>query len=210
VRVGCPKSARSGHSVIYVIVGKVLPAPAQQEASLPEPDGNRDELRARLWRLPRQLLLALINGTAILVIVAAILALVALSKVTHLANDVASTMTDAVLSRIDVKPRQVLANLQNVAAEVYALRGSLKQARAEGAARLDPQVAKLSETLSALQASIEQLGEARSSLIDEAITRMGREMAERLQNFKECKPAQANADTFASPAMAESLRLPSM
>jgi len=196
--------------VIYVIVGKVLPAPAQQEASLPEPDGNRDELRARLWRLPRQLLLALINGTAILVIVAAILALVALSKVTHLANDVASTMTDAVLSRIDVKPRQVLANLQNVAAEVYALRGSLKQARAEGAARLDPQVAKLSETLSALQASIEQLGEARSSLIDEAITRMGREMAERLQNFKECKPAQANADTFASPAMAESLRLPSM
>jgi hypothetical protein len=39
--------------------------------------------------LPRQLLLALINGTAILVIVAAILALVALSKVTHLANDVA-------------------------------------------------------------------------------------------------------------------------
>jgi hypothetical protein len=58
-----------------------------------EPDSNRGELRARLWRLPRRLLLALINGTAILVIVAAILALVALSKVTHLANDVASTMT---------------------------------------------------------------------------------------------------------------------
>jgi hypothetical protein len=84
---------------------------------LPEPDSTRDELRARLWRLPRQLLLALINGTAILVIVAAILALVALSKVTDFANDVASTMTDAVLSRIDVKPRQVLANFQNVAAE---------------------------------------------------------------------------------------------
>jgi hypothetical protein len=66
---------------------------------LPEPDSTRDELRARLWRLPRQLLLALINGTAILVIVAAIVALVALSKVTHLANDVASAMTDAVLSR---------------------------------------------------------------------------------------------------------------
>ena len=41
---------------------------------MPEPDSTRDELRARLWRLPRQLLLALINGTAILVIVAAILA----------------------------------------------------------------------------------------------------------------------------------------
>jgi hypothetical protein len=66
---------------------------------LPEPD-KRDELRARLRRLPGQLLLALINGTALLVIVAAIIALVAISKVTNLANDVASTMTDAVLSRI--------------------------------------------------------------------------------------------------------------
>jgi hypothetical protein len=34
-----------------------------------EPDGNR--ISARLWRLPAQLLLALINATAILVIVAA-------------------------------------------------------------------------------------------------------------------------------------------
>jgi hypothetical protein len=121
---------------------------------LPEPDDNSDELHARVWRLPRQLLLALINGTAILVIVAAILALVAFSKVTHLVNDVAATMTDAVLARIDVKPQQVLANLQNVAADVRELAESLKQARTEGAARLDPEVTKLNERLSALQASV--------------------------------------------------------
>jgi hypothetical protein len=53
--------------------------------------------------------MALINGTAILVIVAAILALVATSKVTHLAENVSATMTDAVLSRIDVEPQQLLA-----------------------------------------------------------------------------------------------------
>jgi hypothetical protein len=157
---------------------------------LPEPDGNRDELRARLWMLPRQLLLALINATAILVIVAAILALVAFSKVTHLANDVAATMTDAVLSRIDVKPQQVLANLQGVAADVRALSASLKEARVQGPARFDPEVAKLSDRLGALQASIQKLGEARSSLIDEAITRMGSALAEGPKNFKECKPAQ--------------------
>jgi len=38
-----------------------------------EPD--RNGISARLWRLPRQLLLALVNATAILVIVAAIFAL---------------------------------------------------------------------------------------------------------------------------------------
>ena len=36
---------------------------------------DRPGISARLWRLPGQLLLALINGTAILVIVASILAL---------------------------------------------------------------------------------------------------------------------------------------
>jgi hypothetical protein len=43
-----------------------------------EPDGS--EISARLWRLPGQLLLALINATAILVIVAAIVALVAIAR----------------------------------------------------------------------------------------------------------------------------------
>jgi flagellar motility protein MotE (MotC chaperone) len=155
---------------------------------LPEQHSNTDELRERLWRLPGQLLLALINGTAILVIVAAILALVALSKVTHLADDVASTMTDAVLSRIDVKPQQVLADLQNVTTKVQELGKAFKQVKAEAPDRLDPEVAKLNERLGALQANIEQLREARSSLIDEAIARIGRALSETLQNLKGCKP----------------------
>ena len=77
---------------------------------MPAPDSN--ELSLRLRRLPRQLLMALINGTAILVIAAAILALVATWKVTHLAENVSTTMTDAVLSRIDVEPQQLLAGVR--------------------------------------------------------------------------------------------------
>jgi hypothetical protein len=47
-----------------------------------EPDGSG--ISARLWRLPGQLLLALINATAILVIVAAIVTLVRLRASTVL------------------------------------------------------------------------------------------------------------------------------
>ena len=155
---------------------------------MPEPDSYKKEVRARLRRLPLHLLLALINGTAILVIVAAILGLLALSRVNHLADNVASTMTDAVLSRINLEPQQVLATFKDVAADVDRLVGLLKQARSEGPSRLDPEVEKLSERLSALRASIKQLDEARSSLVDEAITRIGRALAETLQ--KECKPNQ--------------------
>ena len=96
-------------------------------------------------------------------------------------------MTDAVLSRINLEPQQVLATFKYVAA-VDRLVGLVKQARSEGPSRLDPEVAKLSERLSALRASIKQLDEARSSLVDEAITRIERALAETLR--KECKPDQ--------------------
>lgn len=49
---------------------------------MPEPDRNGTS--ARLWRLPGQLLLVLINTTSILVIVAAILTLVAIARINHL------------------------------------------------------------------------------------------------------------------------------
>src|SRR6202790_2173519 len=72
----------------------------RQEATMAEPDGSG--ISARLWRLPRQLLLALINATAILVIVAAILALVAIARINSFAENVVTTMTEAVLSKVDL------------------------------------------------------------------------------------------------------------
>ena len=47
-------------------------------------------ISARLWRLPGQLLLALINATAVLVIVAAILTILALARVEHFMANVAA------------------------------------------------------------------------------------------------------------------------
>ena len=105
---------------------------------MPAPDSNERSLRLR--RLPRQLLMALINGTAILVIAAAILALVATWKVTHLAENVSATMTDAVLSRIDVEPQQLLAGIRSVGGDVRSLAKTLKEARAEEAFRQDPKI----------------------------------------------------------------------
>jgi hypothetical protein len=76
----------------------------------------KSEFSKRLRRLPGQLLLALVDGTAVLVIAAAI---VASSKLTHLAQNVTSTMTDAVLSRVDGDPRQVIQNIQRVSDHVH-------------------------------------------------------------------------------------------
>src|SRR5215831_2870299 len=86
-----------------------------------EPDDNG--ISARLWRLPAQLLLALINATAILVIVAAILALVAIARIGHIAEAV----TETALSKVDLPPKDVLANLRNLTAEVRTLDNTLRE-----------------------------------------------------------------------------------
>ncbi|MEE9589311.1 MAG: hypothetical protein V3V97_14955 [Hyphomicrobiaceae bacterium] len=151
---------------------------------MPEP--GRSEFSTRLRKLPRQLLLALINGTAMLVIAAAILAIIASSKVTYLAQNVASTMTDAVLSRVGGDPQRVAQNLQSVSDEVRTLLAALEQTKVDGAARLGPEIARLSEQLSSLEATIEQLRDARSRLIDEAIAKVGSSLSEGLQNFRAC------------------------
>jgi hypothetical protein len=136
------------------------------------------------------MLMALINGTAILVIVEAILALVATWKVTHLAENVASTMTDAVLSRIDVEPQLLLAGIHSVGDDTRALAKTLKQAGAEGTFRQDPEIERLSERLGTLRASIERLGDARSQLVEEAMARVARAVAEGLENFRACSPTR--------------------
>jgi hypothetical protein len=101
-----------------------------------EPDGNG--ISARLWRLPGQLLLALINATAILVIVAAIVALVAIAHINHFAENVVATMTEAVLSKVDLPERDVLANIRNRRRKFAPLATRFGRSRMENARPFNP------------------------------------------------------------------------
>ena len=108
-----------------------------------EPDGNG--ISARLWRLPGQLLLALINATAILVIVAAIVALVAIARINHFAENITAKMTAAVLAKVDLPEREVLANIRNLTAEVRTLGNTLREIKDGERPALQPELAKLKE-----------------------------------------------------------------
>ena len=95
-------------------------------------------------------------------------------------------MEGAVLSRVGGDPQRVAQNLQSVSDEVRTLLAALEQTKVDGAARLGPEIARLSEQLSSLEATIEQLRDARSRLIDEAIAKVGSSLSEGLQNFRAC------------------------
>jgi hypothetical protein len=132
-------------------------------------------------------LLALLNGTAVLVIVASVLALVASAKVNHLAQNVAATMTDAVLSRVAVKPAKFRETLEGVSADIRTLTAALKQRKTDAAASLNPAIQRLNERLTALEAGVERLGDARAALIDEAVAKLSLSVGETLQRFGACK-----------------------
>jgi hypothetical protein len=162
---------------------------------------GRSELSKRLRRLPGQLLLALVNATAVLVIGAAVLALVAMMRIEHFAGNVAATMTEAVLSKVELPQRNVLANLQTLTTEVRALRSALADLRAGENAPLAAEVARLREVLANLNTSLERLRHARSLLTDEAVEQLGRTVTDALVRLKGCPPERATVLPRQSPEL---------
>jgi hypothetical protein len=147
---------------------------------------DRNGISARLWRLPGQLLLALINATAILVIAAAILALVAIARIDHFAGNLVATMTEAVLSKVDLPAKDVLANLRSLTAEVRTLGNALGEIKAGENSVLQFEIVRLKEALTVLNISVDRLGNARSILTDEAIGQLGRTVTDVLMKLRDC------------------------
>ncbi len=147
---------------------------------------NRNKLSARLRRLPVNFLLALINATAILVIVAAILVLVAMVRIDNFSGRMASTMTAAVLSKIDLPSKDVLGNLRNLTEEVRTLGNTLREIKVGENPAVQLEIARLREALAALNGSVDRLANARTILTDEAIGQLGRAVTDTLTKLKGC------------------------
>ena len=147
---------------------------------------EHDRISARLRRLPGQFLLALLNATAILVIVAAILVLVAIARVEHFAGNITATMTDAVLSKVDLPSRDVLANVRELTGEVRALGSALREIKPGENPVLQSEIARLRERLSALSISVDRLRNSRSILTDEVAARFGDTITQTLMKLRDC------------------------
>ena len=160
---------------------------------------NHYGISARLWRLPGQLLLALINATAILVIVAAILALVAIARIDHFAGNIAATMTDAVLSKVDLPSRDVLANVRELTGEVRALGNTLREIKAGENPVLQSEIARLRESLGAVRTSVDRLASARSILTDQVAARFGDAITRTLMKVRDCS-SKVGPDGAAPPS----------
>ena len=157
------------------------------------PASNRTALSTRLRRLPGELALALVNATAILVIIAAILALVAMTRINNFAGTLAATMTESALSKIDLPSRDVLKNLNDLTAELRSVRSSFREARKGADPILESKIARLEQAAGTLSANIERLTKARTILTDEAIGQLGRSVSDTLTKLRGCPSTAGQA-----------------
>ena len=149
-------------------------------------ESDRNEIYARLRRLPVDFLLALTNATAILVIVAAILALIVMVRIDNFAGSVVTTMTEAVLSKIDLPSKNVLANLRNLTEEVRTLGNTLREIKVGENPVVQIEITRLKEALTTLNVSIDRLANTRTILTDEAIGQLGRAVTDTLTQMRGC------------------------
>jgi Fic family protein len=149
-------------------------------------DPDRNKISGRLQRLATELLLALLNATAILVIIAAILTLVAMAHINNFAGNVATTMTEAALAKIDLPSRDVLANLRNLTEEVRTLGNTLKDIKLADNPAAQSRIERLKDALTALNASIDRLATAKTILSDEAIKQLAATVTDTLMKMKGC------------------------
>lgn len=141
---------------------------------------------ARLRRLPVDFLFALVNATAILVIIAAIFALVAMVRIDNFAGSVVTTMTEAVLSKVDLPSKKVLANLQDLTMEVRTLGNTLREIKVGENPVVQVKIERLNEALTAVKVSVDRLADTRTILTDEAIEHLGRAVTEALTTMRGC------------------------
>ena len=153
---------------------------------------NDRSLSARLRLLPGQFLLALVNATTILVIVAAVLTIIAISKAENAATNISAAMTEAVLSRLGTEPKQLLSRVESVQADIRELSEALKTINVGNNTILAPQIDSLKARLAETRVSIKGLVEARTALINQAVSEVRTAIIDGLATLRPCSAPSAN------------------
>lgn len=143
-------------------------------------------LGRRLRRLPGQFLLALVNATAILVILAAVLALVAVGRLEGAAHQV-STIVGARLSPHLTVDGSVLAQeVRGLRDDLASYRTALGEQKAEAEARIAERLDRLELRLVALESGIEELTSVKAQITDETVRQAGAALTDSMLALLHC------------------------
>ena len=144
-------------------------------------------LGRRIMRLPGQFLLALVNATAILVIVAAALTIMAIDRFETAGTDLAADLTQKAFAQLGMTPEALKTKIASLEDKMENIRTGLDEAKQNDDGPLRTQIAELNDTLSELKAAVVKLGDARPAVAEAAIRQIGATVTDMLLQLRNCK-----------------------
>ena len=150
-------------------------------------------LGARLMRLPGQLLLALVNATALLVIIACVLVIVVLNQVDTAGARIASTVTEATFSRLQVSPADFREKLQALDGRIETLSGQLANPDLQKDSALNFQLIELNANLRELKQAAASIRQAGPDATAAAFEQAGVMVTDALFALRGCEKGEAGA-----------------
>lgn len=151
---------------------------------------DRPGLGARLVRLPGQLLLALVNATALLVIVACVLVIVVLNRVDAAGERIAGTVTDAALARLEVSPAEFKTRLETLDNRIAGLSEQLKNPDLSDHWEVSQQLKDLNGNLAQIRLAAEGLSAAGPDVMATAFEQAGKLLTGSLFALRGCEVPQ--------------------
>lgn len=151
---------------------------------------DRPGLGARLLRLPGQLLLALVNATALLVIVACVLVILVLNRVDTAGERIAGNVTDAALARLEVSPAEFKTRLETLDGRIAALTEQLKNPDLSDHWEVSQQLKELNGNLAQIKLAAEGLGAAGPDITETAFEQAGKLLTGSLYTLRGCDVPQ--------------------
>ena len=156
---------------------------------------NQPGFSARLKRLPGQLLLALVNATALLVIAACVLVIVMLNRVDQASGRIAETVTEAVLSKLEMTPAGLKARLDTLGARIDDLSQQLQTAGDRQDLALTRELEALNRNLGELTSAAQGIGSVGPGVTEAAFRQAGTTLTETLLALRGCAPVNSNTGT---------------
>ncbi|MTH96875.1 hypothetical protein [Roseibium sp. RKSG952] len=158
-------------------------------------------LGRRIARLPGQFILALINATSILVIVAIVLVLMMLNRVETAGAQLASSVTDAAMSRLQVSPEDFRARLMSIDQKLDQLSSALENPGIADNNVLRQDLAALNRNITDLKVAAQGLTMAGPDVTEAALQQAGTVITNTLIGLRDCTPLpQTNTSETTPPS----------
>lgn len=151
--------------------------------------------RSRVGKFIKDLGLALLNATIVLIIIAAISVTVLLNRIDSFGQKAAANATNAALSAVGLNAEQTLQKLDDVSASLDGVKDAIKQAPIEPFSKQSMQLEKLSGQLADLNKLLAELASTRSVFTDRAIRKLGTTFSDSLIRVRDCVPAEKQEES---------------